>query len=44
VRAGDSEALHAFADRLQKRMIRRMASEPTPINSFVQTIVLVKCG
>ena len=44
VRAGDSEVLHAFADRLQKRMIRRMASEPAPINSFVQTIVLAKCG
>jgi hypothetical protein len=44
VRAGDSAALHAFADRLQERMIRRMARKPAALDSFVQTIVLAKCG
>jgi hypothetical protein len=43
VRAGDNEALGVFADRLQQRMIRRMAGNPARINTFVQTIVLAKC-
>jgi SAM dependent carboxyl methyltransferase len=41
---GDGEALRRFADRLQDGLTRRLASHPAPTDSFVQTIVLAKCG
>jgi len=40
--ARDPEVLRAFADRLQERLIRRLASRPAAIQSFVQAIVVVK--
>jgi hypothetical protein len=42
--AGDGEALCSFADRLQAGLIRRLAGRPAPTDSFVETIVLAKCG
>ena len=44
VRDGDAEALHSFADRLQDGLTRRLASQPASTDSFVETIVLAKCG
>jgi SAM dependent carboxyl methyltransferase len=44
VRAGDAEALGAFADRLEHGLKRRLASQPAAMHSFVQTIVLAKQG
>jgi hypothetical protein len=44
VRAGDSEAQRSFADRLQDGLIRHLASRPAQTDSFVETIVLAKCG
>jgi len=31
-----------FADELQRRMKRKLAERPTPLHSFVQTMVLAK--
>jgi hypothetical protein len=42
VRSGDSEAARIFGDRLEAGLKRRLASQPAPMNSFVQTIVLAK--
>jgi hypothetical protein len=44
VRAGDAEALGTFGDQLERRLKRRLASQPAPTHSFVQTIVLTKDG
>jgi hypothetical protein len=44
VRDGDAEALRSFADRLQEGLTRRLASQPASTDSFVETIVLAKCG
>ena len=44
VRAGDAAAGNAFADTLQERMIRRLAAEAQPLDSFVQTMVVAKMG
>jgi hypothetical protein len=40
--AGDAGANGAFADRLEEGLKRRLANRPTPLHSFVQTIVLAK--
>jgi hypothetical protein len=40
--AGDNAALVAFADSLQERLIRRLAADPAPLDSFVQAMVLSK--
>jgi hypothetical protein len=42
VRAGDAEALGAFADQLEHGLKRRLASQPAAMHSLVQTIVLAK--
>jgi hypothetical protein len=42
VRAGDAEALRIFGDCLESGLKRRLASQPAPMHSFVQTIVLAK--
>jgi hypothetical protein len=42
VRAGDTKALGVFGDRLVAELKRRLATQPAAINSFVQTIVLVR--
>lgn len=42
VRDGDAEALREFGDRLEAGLRRRLASRPTAMHSFVQTIVLAK--
>jgi hypothetical protein len=42
VRAGDTEALHIFGDHLEAGLKRRLATQPTPMHSLVQTIVLAK--
>jgi tRNA splicing ligase len=40
---GDQEDAHqTFADELEKRLKRHLASHLTPMNSFVQTILLAK--
>ena len=44
VRAGDSEALRAFGDRLENGLKKRLESQPVPTHSFVQTIVLAKAS
>ena len=44
VRDGDAEALRSFADRLQEGLTQRLASQPASTDSFVETIVLAKCG
>ncbi len=44
VRDGDADALRSFADRLQEGLTRRLASQPASTDSFVETIVLAKCG
>jgi SAM dependent carboxyl methyltransferase len=43
VREGDPHTYNTFADRLQQRMIKRLAANPAPIDSFVQTMVLARC-
>lgn len=40
----DAERIRAFSDRLESGLKRRLASNPQPINSLVQTIVLAKSG
>jgi hypothetical protein len=42
VRDGDSEALATFSNQIEQRLKRRLASQPAPMHSFVQTIVLAK--
>jgi hypothetical protein len=42
VRAGETEALAAFGDHLEECLKRRLASEPAPTHSLVQTVVLAK--
>jgi hypothetical protein len=42
--AADPAACGAFAERLEDRLKRRLANQPTPLHSFVQTIVLAKQG
>ena len=42
VREGDSEALVTFSNQIEQRLKRRLASQPAPMHSFVQTIVLAK--
>ena len=42
VRSGDNEAACIFGDRLEAALKRRLASQPAPMNSFVQTMVLAK--
>jgi hypothetical protein len=40
--AGGAHARRGFGDWLEDRLKRRLASQPAPLNSFVQTIVLAK--
>jgi hypothetical protein len=40
--AGDAAAYRGFADRLEDKLKRRLASQPAALHSFVQTIVLGK--
>ena len=40
--AHNAEACRAFTDRLEHGMKRRLTSEPAPVNSLVETIVLAK--
>ena len=42
VRAGNAEALSTFGDQVEQRLRKRLASQPIPMHSFVQTIVLAK--
>jgi hypothetical protein len=42
VRSGDAEALGIFGDHLEAGLKRRIANQPAPMHSFVQTIVLAK--
>jgi hypothetical protein len=42
VRNGDTEALAAFGDRLEKGLKRRLERQPAAMHSFVHTIVLAK--
>jgi hypothetical protein len=42
VRAGDSEVLRAFGDRLENGLKKRLESRPAPMHSFVHTIVLAR--
>ena len=44
VRAGDSEALRAFGDRLENGLKKRLESQPVATHSFVQTVVLAKAS
>jgi hypothetical protein len=41
-RNGDAEQVRAFSSRLESGLERRLACDPQPINSLVQTIVLAK--
>jgi len=40
--AHDPGQRHIFADRLEKRLKRRLSKEPTPFDSFAQTTVIAK--
>jgi hypothetical protein len=42
VRAGDADAFQAFADRVEAGLTQRLAKQPTPLHSVVETIVLAK--
>ena len=42
VREGDVKALATFSNQIEQRLKRRLASQPAPMHSFVQTIVLAK--
>src|SRR3984957_14653940 len=42
VRSGDPEAFRLFGDRLEAGLQRRLASQPAPMHSFVQSLVLAK--
>ena len=41
-KAADPAACRAFADRLEDALTQRFANQPTPLHSFVHTIVLAK--
>ena len=41
-RVGDTAAVCRFADRLEQRLERRLACEPAPMHSCVQTILMTK--
>lgn len=41
-RAGNSEGLATFANQFEQRLKRRMASQSTPLNSLVQTMLIAK--
>jgi hypothetical protein len=41
---GDAASRHAFAQQLEERLRHRLARQPTAMQSFVGTIVLVKQG
>jgi hypothetical protein len=43
-RNDDAKRLRAFGDRLESGLKRRLASQPQPVNSLVETIVLSKSG
>jgi hypothetical protein len=43
-RAGNGEALATFGDQLEQRLKRRLVSQSTPLNSFVQTMLVAKEG
>jgi hypothetical protein len=40
----DPEQRPIFADLFENRLKRRLANEPTPVNSFVHTVVVAKAG
>jgi hypothetical protein len=42
VRAGDAQAFGEFADRVEARLRQRLAMQPAPLHSVVETIVLAK--
>ena len=42
VRAGDPEAFRAFAGRVETGLRYRLATQPTPLHSVVETIVIAK--
>jgi len=42
--AHDAEVRRAFGERLEEGLKRRLASQPAPLHSFVETIVLAKQG
>ena len=42
VRSGDAEALRIFGDRMEVGLKQRLGSQPTPMHSLVQTVVLAK--
>ena len=42
VRAGDADASQAFANRMETGLRQRLAMQPTPLHSVVETIVLAK--
>jgi hypothetical protein len=42
VRDGDDQAFRAFADTLVEGLAQRLASDPAPMRSFVQVMVLEK--
>ena len=42
VRSGDAEALRIFGDRMEVGLKLRLGSQPTPMHSLVQTVVLAK--
>jgi len=42
LRSGDAEALQIFGDRLEAGLRQRVASQPTPMHSSVQIMVLAK--
>lgn len=41
-REGNSEAVINFSNQFEQRLKRRLASQPTPMHSFVQAMVLAK--
>jgi hypothetical protein len=40
----DAEQRRIFADRFENRLKRRLANQPAPLHSFVQSVVLAKRG
>jgi hypothetical protein len=44
VRAGDTEAFRAFADRVETGLRQRLAMQPAPLHSIVEMIVIAKRG
>jgi hypothetical protein len=41
-RADEAEACAIFGDRLEARLKQRLTSQPSPLDSFVQTMILAK--